>query len=88
MNKLIFTLLLVLCTATTAMAAETVVELPTDVRVQQQDDYSAGVFSQLLGPAWVYIAGPNAVFGGIGQYSGLILAILQAFNMVGMAAVS
>ena len=72
--------------ATTANMPD--IDLPTTVVVESSDDYAAGVFSQLLGPAWTFIAGPNSVLGGIGQYSGLILAILQVFNTVGLGAVA
>ena len=64
------------------------IDIPTSVVVEASDDYAAGVFSQIFGPAWNFLAGPNGVFGGIGQYSGLLLAIFQVFNTVGMSAIA
>ena len=63
------------------------IDLPTQVEIQARDDMSAGVFSQILGPAWSFVCGDNNAFGGIGKYSGLILAILGTFNIAGMAIV-
>ena len=67
-------------------AAMPEVSIPKSSTVELSSDYSAAIFSQLLGDAWSGLCGSNAVFGGIGEYSGLILVILQVFNTIGMAA--
>ena len=72
MNKIIIALLIVLCTATAGFAAESgtaselKIDLPSSTKVEARDDMAAGIFSQILGPAWVLVCGDNNAFGGIG----------------------
>ena len=62
--------------------------VPVSPTVELSNDYSSGIFSQLLGKAWTDLCGTNGVFGGIGEYSGLILTILNVFNTIGMTVVA
>lgn len=94
MNKIIIALLLVLITTTVGFAAESgtaselKIDLPSSSKVEARDDMAAGIFSQILGPAWVLVCGDNNAFGGIGKYSGLILSILGLTNFAGMCFLS
>ena len=88
---ILLALALVLLSAAPALAAtggELSIDLPTSAQVDAKDDMSAGIFSQVLGPVWAFVCGDNNAFGGLGKYSGLILAILGAFNVAGLAIVS
>lgn len=85
---ILFTAIAVLWLGGTALA-DSSIQIPnlTDSTEGKLDnDITAGIYSQFLGPAWTYFFGENAVMGGTGQFSGLFLKICESLNFIALAA--
>ena len=87
---LLFILIFTIGSPAIAAAANPVIDLPSQVAIEKDDDVSAGLLSNLLGPVWRATVGGSASdsMGGMGRYSGIIAVVLGATNAAAMIIVS
>lgn len=71
------------------------IRIPDEVKIEKDSDVTAAMFSRLFGQSWHEIAGERSSFentysntGGLGIFSGLIVAILGVLNAAALVFVS